>query len=52
MLEMAILEAQIFKHFWGACPQNPPRKLAPSALVGAPPPPYPFENRGCAPVVM
>ena len=35
MLEMAILETQIF---WGVCPQTP-RNLAPSALVGAIPPP-------------
>ena len=38
MLEMAILETQIFKNFCGSMPPDPPRKLAPSALVGAPPP--------------
>ena len=35
MQEMAILETQIFKNFWGAY-HRPPRKLAPSAVVGAP----------------
>ena len=38
MLEMAILEPHIFKTFWGNMPQDPPRKLAPSALVVSPPP--------------
>ena len=51
MLEMAILETQIFKIFWGGgMPPDPPRKLAPLALVGAPPPPPPFENLESAPV--
>ena len=48
MLEMAILETQIFKIFIGDMPPDPPRKLAPSALVDAPPP-SPFENPGSAP---
>ena len=39
MLEMAILETQIFKNFWGSMLPDPLRKLAPSALVSAPPPP-------------
>ena len=42
MLEMAILETQIFKHFWGpvgGMPRDPSRKLAASALVSAPPVP-------------
>ena len=47
MLEMAILETQILKIFWGGMPPDPPRKLAPSPLVGAP---TPFENPGSAPV--
>ena len=31
MLEMAILETQIFKTFWGSIPPDPPRKLGPRA---------------------
>ena len=46
MLEMAILETQIFKNFWGSMHPDPPRKLAPSALVSAPP----FANPGSASV--
>ena len=42
MLEMAILETQIFKNFGASMPPDPPIKLAPSALVDAPPP---FENQ-------
>ena len=38
MLEMAILETHIFKTFWGSMPPDPPRKLAPLALVVPPPP--------------
>ena len=37
MLEMAILETQIFKNFGASMPPDPPIKLAPSALVDAPP---------------
>ena len=48
MLEMAILDIQIFKIFCGSMPPAPPRKLAPLALVGAPPPPS-FQNPGSAP---
>ena len=47
-LEMVILEIQIFKNVCGGIPSHPPRKLAPLALVGAPPPP-PLENPGSAP---
>ena len=47
MLEMAILEIQLFKIFWGGMPPDPLRKLVPSALVGPPPP---FENLASAPV--
>ena len=43
MLEMAILETQIFKNVGASMPPDPPIKLAPSALVDAPPPP--FENQ-------
>ena len=50
MLEMAILETQIFKIFWRGMLPDPPRKLASSALLGAPPPPLLFENLGSAPV--
>ena len=39
MLEMAILDIQIFKIFCGSMPPDPPRKLAPLALVGVRPPP-------------
>ena len=39
MLEMAILETQIFKNFWGPA-ARPLRKLAPSVLIGAPPPSF------------
>ena len=39
MLKMAIIETQIFKILWGSMPPDLPRKLAPSALDGAPPPP-------------
>ena len=51
MLEMAILDIQIFKIFCGSMPPDPPRKLAPLALVGVrPPPPRPsFQNPGSAP---
>ena len=38
MLEMAILETHIFKTFWGNMPPDPPRKLAPLALIVPPPP--------------
>ena len=51
MLEMAILETQIFKNFCGSMPPDPPRKLAPSALVAALPPP-PFANPGTASAVL
>ena len=37
MLEMAIFETQIFKNFRGSMSPDPPRKLAPSSLVDAPP---------------
>ena len=33
MLEMAILETQIFKHFWGACPQTPLLKILDPPLL-------------------
>ena len=36
LLQMAILETQIFKNFWGSMPPNPPRKLTSSALVVIP----------------
>ena len=36
MLEMAILEIQIFKTLWGSMPPDPPRKLTPSAPFCAP----------------
>ena len=42
MLEMAILETQIFKHFCRSMPPDPPRKLGPSAFVGSPSPPAPL----------
>ena len=45
MLEMAILEIQIFKNFWGSMPPHPPGKFVPSALVGDPP----FESPGSVP---
>ena len=44
MHEMAILETQIFKRFWGTMPPDPPRKLAPSALAV----PLLFQNPGSA----
>ena len=37
MLEIAILETQIFKNFRGSIHPDPPRKLAPLALVAVPP---------------
>ena len=36
MLEMAIIETQIFKNFWGSISPDLPRKLAPSAFVVTP----------------
>ena len=45
-LEMAILQTQNFKDFWGSMPPDSPRKLAPTALVL----PSPFESLGFAPV--
>ena len=42
-------KTQIFKHFWGSIFPGPPRKLAPSALVVAPPPPSLYESLGSAP---
>ena len=33
MPEMAILETQIFKMFWGSCPPPQKKKLAPRALA-------------------
>ena len=33
MLEMAVLETQIFKIFWGSIPPDTPKKLAPTALA-------------------
>ena len=50
MLEMAILEIQHFKIFWGGMPPDPLRKLVPSALVGPPPPPPPFWKSCIRPV--
>ena len=48
MLEMAILETQIFKILWGSMPPDTPRKLAPSSFDGTP---TPFQNPGYAPVL-
>ena len=48
MLEMAILETQIFKNFWGSMPPEPPRKLAHLAKVASPP----FESSGSTPAFM
>ena len=36
MLEMAIIETQIFKNIWGSISPDLPRKLAPSAFVVTP----------------
>ena len=36
MLEMAIIETQIFKNFWGSISPDLPRKLAPSAFAVTP----------------
>ena len=36
--EMAILETQMFKNFWGSMPPDHPRKLGPSVLMMPPPP--------------
>ena len=48
ILEMVILETQIFKIFGGACPHTPPGSLRlRRSLV---PPPHPFQNPGSAPV--
>ena len=50
ILEMAILEIQIFKTFWKACPQTPGKACAVGARNAShPPPPPPFESPGSAP---
>ena len=48
MLEMALLETQIFKNLWGGghAPRPPPRQLAPLVLVV----PSSLESPGSAPV--
>ena len=46
MLEMAILDKQIFKNSWGACPQTPPGKTCAFGAHGTP-----LESPGYAPVM-
>ena len=48
MLEMAILETQIFKNFWESMPPDPPWKAHTFAVHGAPPP---FESPESVPEV-
>ena len=43
MMEMANLETQIFKNFWGSMLTDPPRKLMPLVLMVLHPP---FESPG------
>ena len=56
MLEMAILETQIFNIFWGSITPDVLRTVAPTALVVPPPhptPPPPFWKsyiRPCIPL--
>ena len=42
MLDMAILETQIFKHFWESMPPDPLRKSCPQCSWCPPPPPTPI----------
>ena len=55
MLEMTILETQIFNIFWESITPDILRTVAPTALVVPPPhptPPPPFENPISAPVYL
>lgn len=54
MLEMTILETQIFNIFWESITPDILRTVAPTALVVPPthPTPPPFENPTSAPVYL
>lgn len=52
MLEMTILETQIFNIFWESITPDILRTVAPTALVVPPPHPPPFENPTSAPVYL
>lgn len=54
MLEMTILETQIFNIFWESITPDILRTVAPTALVVPPPHPTPppFENPTSAPVYL
>ena len=55
MLEMTILETQIFNIFWESITPDILRTVAPTALVVPPTPPTPpppFENPTSAPVYL
>ena len=49
MLQMTILETQILNICGGGCTAEPPRKLAPSAIIMPSHPPQPLASPGSAP---